>query len=146
MIQPNFLALCAEFVEALKDENTYTQRVELIDRARTALATPPPEPTDEGGRKTILQRAAESAFQTLEGWDNYGFWVWPVSALEQARRSTKESLDLLRTALATAPPELPTDDELNALWNCCGTADEYGHHEGNIFEFARAVLERWGHA
>jgi hypothetical protein len=45
----------------------------------------------------------------------------------------------------TPPPEPPTNDELNALWNCCGTADEYGHHEGNIFEFARAALERWGH-
>ena len=47
-------------------------------------------------------------------------------------------------ALATPPPEPPTNNELNALWNCCGTADEYGHHEGNIFEFARAALERWG--
>lgn len=43
MTQPNFRALCAEFVEAFKDENTYTQRIELIDRARAALATPPPE-------------------------------------------------------------------------------------------------------
>ena len=39
----DFRALCAELVEAFKDENTYTQRVEALDRARTALATPPPE-------------------------------------------------------------------------------------------------------
>ena len=45
---PDFRALCAEFVDALKDENTYTQRIDVIDRARAALATPPPEPpTDE---------------------------------------------------------------------------------------------------
>ena len=50
---------------------------------------------------------------------------------------------LLISEHAIAPP-LPTDDELNALWNCCGTADEHGHHSGNIFQFARAVLERWG--
>ena len=44
----DFRALCAELVEAFKDENTYTHRVEALDRARAALATPPPEPpTDE---------------------------------------------------------------------------------------------------
>jgi hypothetical protein len=42
------------------------------------------------------------------------------------------------------PPEPPTDDELNALWNCCGDHDEEGDHYGNIFQFARAVLKRWG--
>jgi hypothetical protein len=46
--------------------------------------------------------------------------------------------------LATPPPEPPTDDELNALWNCCGSHDEGGGHYGNIFQFARAALERWG--
>jgi hypothetical protein len=49
-----------------------------------------------------------------------------------------------RAALATPPPEPPTDDELNALWNCCGDHDEEGDHYGNIFQFARAVLKRWG--
>jgi hypothetical protein len=48
------------------------------------------------------------------------------------------------TALATPPPEPPTDDELNALWNCCGNYDEEGDHYGNIFQFARAALKRWG--
>jgi hypothetical protein len=36
----DYRALCAELVDALKDENTYTIRIELIDRARTALAQP----------------------------------------------------------------------------------------------------------
>jgi len=49
-----------------------------------------------------------------------------------------------RAALATPPPEPPTDDELNALWNCCGDHDEEGDHYGNIFQFARAALKRWG--
>ena len=34
----DFRALCAELVDALKDENTYTIRIELIDRARAVLA------------------------------------------------------------------------------------------------------------
>jgi hypothetical protein len=55
-----------------------------------------------------------------------------------------ELQDRARAALATPPPEPPTDDELNALWNCCGDHDEGGGHYGNIFQFARAVLERWG--
>jgi len=53
-------------------------------------------------------------------------------------------MDRARAALATPPTEPPTDDELNALWNCCGDHDEEGDHYGNIFQFARAVLKRWG--
>ena len=49
-----------------------------------------------------------------------------------------------RSALATPPPEPPTVDDLNALWDCCGDYDEEGDHYGNIFHFARAVLKRWG--
>ena len=40
--------------------------------------------------------------------------------------------------------EGPTDEELNTFWNCSGIADEHGNHTGNIFEFARAVLAKWG--
>tara|TARA_R110000822_G_scaffold187153_1_gene325937 strand:- start:175 stop:468 length:294 start_codon:yes stop_codon:yes gene_type:complete len=56
MTQPNFRALCAELVTAFKDENTYTHRVEALDRARTALATPPPEPPT---REDLIQLAYE---------------------------------------------------------------------------------------
>ena len=40
----DFRALCVELVTAFKDESTYTQRVEALDRARAALVTLPPEP------------------------------------------------------------------------------------------------------
>ena len=50
-----------------------------------------------------------------------------------------------RAALAEQQGEGPSDKELNILWNCSGIADEHGNHTGNIFEFARAVLARWGH-
>ena len=45
MTQPDFRALAQELVDALADHcgsNVYAWN--LIDRARTALATPPPEP------------------------------------------------------------------------------------------------------
>lgn len=35
-----------------------------------------------------------------------------------------------------------TNDDLNALWNMSGVADEGGNHQGNIFEYARMIIER----
>ena len=49
-----------------------------------------------------------------------------------------------RALLAQPVAEGPTDEELNTFWNCSGIADEHGNHTGNIFEFARAVLAKWG--
>ena len=84
----DFRALCAELVEAFKDENTYTQRVEALDRARAALATPPPEPptddeldefvvfwwgadTDERTVTDVIEGDSMAAFAraALERWD-----------------------------------------------------------------------------
>jgi len=39
------------------------------------------------------------ALSTLEGWANYGKWVWPESALEQAKRNTEEAIAALRERL-----------------------------------------------
>jgi hypothetical protein len=39
------------------------------------------------------------ALSTLEGWANYGKWVWPESALEQAKRNTEEAITALRERL-----------------------------------------------
>jgi len=46
---PDFRALCKELVELLEDEwSGVSVQPEALTRARTALATPPPEPpTDE---------------------------------------------------------------------------------------------------
>ncbi len=41
------------------------------------------------------------ALSTLEGWANYDDWVWPESALEQAKRNTIEAITVLRQALET---------------------------------------------
>jgi len=42
------------------------------------------------------------ALSTLEGWANYDDWVWPESALEQAKRNTIEAITALRQALVDA--------------------------------------------
>jgi len=44
----------------------------------------------------------KQALQTLEGWANHGDWVWPESALEQAKRNTTESITALRAAIKDA--------------------------------------------
>lgn len=54
---------------------------------------------------TTLREAAQQALDALEGWNNYGKWVWPESALEQAKRNTTEALNVLREALAQPEPE-----------------------------------------
>ena len=67
MDKPDFRALCAELVTAFKDESTYTQRVEILDRARAALATAPPEPpTDMALEPSFSQRQ-----QLLQGLSHY---------------------------------------------------------------------------
>ena len=47
----------------------------------------------------MSREAMQMALHTLEGWANYGNWVWPESALEQAKRNTTESIAALRQAL-----------------------------------------------
>jgi len=49
----------------------------------------------------MSREAMQMALHTLEGWANYGKWVWPESALEQAKRNTTESIAALRQALDT---------------------------------------------
>jgi hypothetical protein len=48
-----------------------------------------------------------------------------------------------RAALATPPPEPPTDEELRKLWlDLYATND--GPTSGEVVTIARAVLDRWG--
>jgi hypothetical protein len=46
----------------------------------------------------------KQALHTLEGWVNHGDWVWPESALEQAKRNTTESITALRAAIEERKP------------------------------------------
>ena len=69
---------------------------------------------------TDLRQAAQQALEALEGWEHCDEWVWPVSALEQSKRNTTESLAALRAALEqqqAEPPQRPwvglTDEEMS---------------------------------
>lgn len=55
-----------------------------------------------------------------------------------------EALTRARAALATPPPEPPTDKELHQLWLDLYAFND-GPTSGDVAEIARAVLERWGH-
>ena len=78
----------------------------------------------------------EELIEELEVWIGYGD--------EADCADAHAVVDRARALLAEPEPEGPTDEELNTFWNCSGIADEYGNHTGNIFEFARAVLAKWG--
>jgi hypothetical protein len=99
----DYRALCAELLaelQALRLAVAYevgcpSPEPPVVLRARTELAQPEPvAPTDE------TKKAMISALNTLEGWDNFDHWVWPVSALEQSKKNTTESLQMLRAVLA----------------------------------------------
>jgi len=64
--------------------------------------------------------AMKQALHTLEGWANHGDWVWPESALEQAKRNTTESITALRAAIEKAEKQEPIGwfgyDEKISTW------------------------------
>jgi hypothetical protein len=90
-----------------------------------------------------LRQAASFALTTLQGWSARDHWLWPESALAQAKQNTAEAIPLLEAALAESEPEGPTDEELLQVFDTVclsegGTVDEI-HLRG-----LRAVLARWG--
>jgi hypothetical protein len=133
---PDFRALCAELLDELQYQTSYETNAELQDRARTALATPPPEPPTS--QITFNAPPTEEVIRL----DKEGFH-YKGQFIADAGEAHRLMLVFLKQH-AKAEPEPPTDDDLNALWNCCGDHDEDGDHYGNIFQFARAALKRWG--
>ena len=59
-----------------------------------------PQPAQEPVREAL-----KLALITLEGWDNHDKWVWPETALEQAKRNTKEAITAIKEALAQPAQE-----------------------------------------
>jgi hypothetical protein len=135
---PDFRALCKELGALMIDlasthpnlsENGVRIVNELSDRADAALATPPPEPpTDEAWQEFIeqVQRAQHVAI----------------------REGECPRFDLVECALALwretipPPPEPPTDEELLAMRSWSSHSHTF---DSDLVDFARAVLERWGH-
>jgi hypothetical protein len=52
-------------------------------------------------------------------------------------------VDRARTALATPPPEPPTDEDLDSLWDELFSCDDTVS-SGDVKVIARAAIERWG--
>jgi hypothetical protein len=75
------------------------------------------------------------ALSTLEGWANYDDWVWPESALEQAKRNTIEAITALRQALETDKQWVG----LTEIEICDIEADELTSANSETFSFARAI-------
>ena len=89
----------------------------------------------------MSREAMQMALHTLEGWANYGKWVWPESALEQAKRNTTDSIAALRQALETEREWVGlTDDEaFKILDNVLGFNTSFGLETNFVRAFARAI-------
>ncbi len=46
--------------------------------------------------------AMKQALDALEGWAGHGKWIYPESALEQAKKNTFEAIPVLRAAIEQA--------------------------------------------
>jgi len=112
----------------------------LFDRADKALATPPPELSE-------AEALAEWLYKRGQGMDlGTRDWYFRTSVVLQ-------ELAAVNAALATPPPEPPTDEEAQKLFdkvrtpiygNFRGKEIIVGHEPVRPGDFARAVLERWG--
>jgi hypothetical protein len=98
---PDFRELCAELLDELQYQTSYETNAELQDRARTALATPPPEPPTDDELIEIARELRRTApyLQLGCGWDR------ALRAIESAANLIEA--DLFRRL--TPPPEPPTD-------------------------------------
>jgi hypothetical protein len=80
------------------------------------------------------------ALSTLEGWANYDDWVWPESALEQAKRNTIEAITALRQALETKREwQWLTDEEIQDLSYLSQKIDEGNAEWFDRLGFAKAI-------
>jgi len=62
--------------------------------------------------------AMKQALDALEGWAGHGKWIYPESALEQAKKNTSEALPVLRAAIQQA--------EEPRYKLSCGCPSQYG--------------------
>lgn len=59
----------------------------------------------------------QMALLTLEGWANYDKWVYPMTALGQAKRNTTEAIAALRARLAEPVCDCKVEDM--PFGRCC---------------------------
>jgi len=132
---PDFRALCEELLDELQYQTSYETNAELQDRARTALVTPPPEPTTS--QITFNDSSTEEVIRL----DKEGFH-YKGQFIADAGEAHRLMLAFLKQH-AKVEPKPPTDEELRKLWlDLYATND--GPTSGEVVTIARAVLERWG--
>ena len=102
-------------IKAILDEYGL-QAIDFVADFKAALEQPAQEPVRE---------ALKLALITLEGWDNHDKWVWPETALEQAKRNTKEAITAIKEAFAQ-PAQEPD-------------AYQSGYHDGKKAARARCI-------
>jgi len=148
-----FRALCAELLDwAERTSSHYYKQADVILRARAALEAQSepvgPTPTDE----ELLRIAAI----TISPYESSGIAIGEYEPETECAIEVygSELIAFARAALATTPPEPPTDDELDALeeklWNKYKTIGYQGEEFmydssfGHALTDYRAVLKRWG--
>ena len=70
--------------------------------------------------------------ELLSALETEGYTHWTINPGEDPL------CERARAALATPPPEAPTDDEIADVWLTVASEDR------TLSSFGRAVLERWG--
>jgi hypothetical protein len=150
----DFRALCKKLTDDLEqwvegylisdpaDECTEAS-FELIERARTALATQPLE--TQSVPWANVQKAAEEAFPAW--WSNEGSGMPPkrgeeaVIHVERISKIAWSNGAYIAAIIAAPPPEPPTEKDFREMFD----ENDWNYISPETFEdIARAVLERWG--
>ena len=154
MTQTNFRALCAELVDELNYHADEHSVDELMQRARTALATSPPEDNTKPGFINVCVEGPPPA--PYENWEDWLVDTFKNRTIKgvciRALISGDFSFD--KKEAATPPPEPPTDQEIQEwidakLGAYQGDPESFGwgwrcFHVEAFAVTIRAALERWG--
>jgi hypothetical protein len=135
MTTPDFRKLCEDLLDELQYQTSYETNAELQDRARTALATTPPEPTTS--QITFHDSSTEEVIRL----DKEGFH-YRGQFIADAGEAHCLMLAYLKQH-AKAEPEPPTDEELQQLWRVLMKSTSAILAQP-MYDFAYAVLEKWG--
>jgi hypothetical protein len=92
---PDFRALCAELLDELQYQTSYETNAELQDRARAALATPPPEPPTDDEIEEAAKLIHASMRFAVFGEHCTSDWVERGNSLmqDEARRTARALLE-----------------------------------------------------
>ena len=96
--QEDWGALAEKQLASIKRDTQASLEDAMVRATHKVMAEFEAQPVQEPEREAL-----KLALSTLEGWDNHGKWVWPETALEQAKRNTKEAITAIKAALSQPP-------------------------------------------